>query len=82
MTGQLALIAETPKKCAHEGQPRLLDHYDVTCSGCGQIIGRVALTPCAVLTAQEARQALVLLGDDECESRPSTLVSKLRSAAR
>lgn len=81
MTDQLALIAE-PSKCFHGGHPRLLDHYDVTCTGCGQIIGRVALFPCAVLNAQEAREALKALGDDGESPRPAGFVSKLRSAAR
>ncbi len=42
--------------CRHPKEVRsLLYGYDVMCDACGELIGRVALFPCAVLTAQEAR---------------------------
>lgn len=67
--------------CKHAGQNRsLVDHYDVACGDCGQIIGRVALTPSAVLDPAEARWLLDRLKDDG-DSRPPIVVAKLRCAA-
>jgi hypothetical protein len=48
--------ASKPHKCPHPKESRsLLSGYDVVCDECEQIIGRVALFPCAVLSADEAR---------------------------
>jgi hypothetical protein len=44
------------KKCGHPKEQRsLLAGYDVVCGRCEQIIGRVALFPCAVLNVDQAR---------------------------
>lgn len=43
------------KACAHPKESRSLLHgYDVMCDACEDVIGRVALFPCAVLAADEA----------------------------
>lgn len=75
------LLPATQKPCRHAGQKRsLVDHYDVACDECGQIIGRVALTPSAVLDPAESKWLLKRL-DDDGESRPPAAISKLRYAA-
>lgn len=50
------------RACAHSKDGRsLLGGYDVVCGDCEQIIGRVALFPCAVLSDGEARALRVLV---------------------
>ena len=45
--------------CKHPKESReLLAGYDVLCGECGEMIGRVALFPCAVLAAEEAEAVL------------------------
>lgn len=67
--------------CKHPADRRsLLGHYDIVCDECSVIVGRVALFPCAVLTAAESQWVLDQLGDDG-DSRPSLPVTKLRAAA-
>lgn len=68
--------------CKHPKESRALLHgYDVVCGDCDQIVGRVALFPCAVLTDSECEDMLALIRDDG-ESRPSDAIGKLRNAAR
>lgn len=46
-------------RCPHPKAFRQLEHgYDIVCSRCGDMIGRVALFPCVVLPANEASALL------------------------
>ena len=65
--------------CKHPKLRReLLGGYDVLCGECGEVIGRVALFPSAVLTARQAADVLARMDrspvtSDERDGRTALL---------